>query len=166
MMTRWTKCLSCERCHFSPRLVCARPVTSFALKFVELEHTSVFERPVLLAHSDLHVFLVDKPRFVPLYANADATSVDDNQQAPIFFASKYPDTLRIIGSRSTSIRESRTRFGSYRKSSSRIFSSTAQHCVRCVVLPWPVSAHRAQTIELKVRGGRDCPPLQRSSLIS
>ncbi|MDR4516500.1 MAG: metallophosphoesterase [Nitrosomonas sp.] len=41
-----------------------------------------YDRPVVLAHGDSHVFRVDRPRLLPWYANADATGPDDNPQVP------------------------------------------------------------------------------------
>ena len=41
-----------------------------------------FDKPVVLAHGDFHVFVTDKPRLVPWYANADASSPEENQQSP------------------------------------------------------------------------------------
>lgn len=41
-----------------------------------------FARPVLLAHGDFHLFLVDQPRFTPHYGNPDASGPADNVQVP------------------------------------------------------------------------------------
>ncbi len=41
-----------------------------------------FDGPVVLSHGDSHVYRVDRPRFVPWYANADATGPNDNHQVP------------------------------------------------------------------------------------
>ena len=41
-----------------------------------------YDRPVVLSHGDSHIFRVDRPRFVPWYANADATGPNDNPQVP------------------------------------------------------------------------------------
>ena len=47
-----------------------------------LDLTKKFKKPVVLAHGDFHVFMVDSPRLVPFYANADATGPEDNMIIP------------------------------------------------------------------------------------
>jgi len=42
--------------------------------------TEEFNKPVLLAHGDSHVYFVDKPKLVPYYADGNAATADDVQQ--------------------------------------------------------------------------------------
>ena len=44
------------------------------------DQTKHFNRPVLLAHGDSHVFFVDKPKLVPWYADGNTLSADDMQE--------------------------------------------------------------------------------------
>ncbi len=47
-----------------------------------LSRTAEYGKPVVIAHGDFHVFLSDKPRLVPWYANQDASGPEDNELVP------------------------------------------------------------------------------------
>jgi hypothetical protein len=47
-----------------------------------LSLTNTFDRPVVIAHGDSHLYRVDKPRLTPWYRNGDATDADNNPLTP------------------------------------------------------------------------------------